>query len=231
MSWTQAVIRLQDVDLQLADIHKRLSEVETQLADTSELRTARQAVDTCQVAADVARKTQQELEFQVGQVQIKRERTEHNLYSGRITNTRELQDLQNEIQSLKRRIGVLEDDLLEAMMTREEAADALKAAIANRDSIQRQTDLMQSALVAERDRLQAERETLTAETQSLRGQMPNSVADSYDYLRERIGNRPVAVLKGDVCSVCGMVVTMPIQQQVHRGLEAYCNNCRRLLAG
>ena len=90
---------------------------------------------------------------------------------------------------------------------------------------------MQSALVAEGGRLKTEHVTLTAERQSLRSQIPGSVVDSYDYVRQRTSGRPVAVLKGDVCSVCGMVVTMPIQQQVRRGLEAYCNNCRRLLVG
>ena len=231
MPWAQAVIRLQDVDLQLAGNHQRLREVEARLADTSELRAARQNAEACQEAADAARKAQQELEFQVGQVQTKRERAEENLYSGRITNTRELEDVQSEIQSHKRRIGVLEDELLEAMMAHEEARDAAQAAVADRDEIQRQTDQMLGELTVERDRLKLEHVTLTAERQALRIQIPNSVVDSYDYLHKRTGSRPVAVLRGDVCSVCGMVVTMPIQQQVRRGLEAYCNNCRRLLAG
>ena len=231
MSWPQAVIRVQDVDLQLTGNHQRLRQVEAQLDDTSELRAARQEAEACREAAHAARKAQQDLEFKLGQVQIQRERAEQNLYSGRITATRELQDLQNKIQSLKRRINVLEDELLEAMMAHEEARDAAQAAVANRDEIQHRTDLMQSALVAERDRLKTEHETLTAARQSLRSQIPGSVVDSYDYLHKRTGGRPVAVLKGDVCSVCGMVVTMPIRQQVQRGLEAYCNNCRRLLVG
>jgi len=231
MSWTQALVRVQDVDLQLAGNHQRLREVEARLDDTSALRTARQEADARREATDAARKAQQELEFQVGQVQIQRERAEGNLYSGRITNTRELQDLQSKIRSLKRRINALEDELLEAMMAHEEARDAAQAAIANLDETQRRTDLTQSALTAERNRLKREDETLTAERQALRGQIPGSVIDSYDYLRKRTGGRPVAVLKGDVCSVCGMVVTMPVQQQVNRGQEAYCNNCRRLLVG
>jgi len=231
MSWPQAVIRVQEVDLQLAENRQRLRQVEAQLDDTSELRAARQEADACQEAAHTARKAQQDLEFKLGQVQIQRERAEQNLYSGRITNTRELQDLQSKIQSLKRRISVLEDELLEAMMAHEETRDAAQAAVANRDEIQRRTDLMQSALVAERDRLKTEHETLTAERQNLRSQIPGSVVDSYDYLHKRTGGRPVAVLKGDVCSVCGMVVTMPVRQQVNRGQEAYCNNCRRLLVG
>ena len=231
MPWTQALIRVQDVDLQLADNHRRLGEIEAQLADTSELRAARQEADDRQKTADAARRAQEELEFKLGQVQVKREREEQNLYSGRITATRELQDLQSEIQSIKRRIDVLENELLEAMIFHEEARDAAQAAAAKRDEIQRRTDLMQSALIAERDRLKREHETLTAERQDLRSRIPGSVVDSYDYLHKRTGGRPVAVLKGDVCSVCGMVVTMPIQQQVQRGQEAYCNNCRRLLVG
>jgi len=231
MSWTQDVVQLQDVDARIAGIQRRLGEIEAQLAGTAELRDAQVAVDACEQVADEARKAQQDLEFQLNQVQVKRERDEASLYSGRITNSRELQDLQEEVQSLKRRIGTIEDELLEAMMAREEAVEAASAAAARRDEIQRQTETVQENLIAERTRLQADNQKLAEEREYLRGGIPAGIVDSYDYLSKRIRSRPVAVLKGDICGVCGMVVTPQVRQQVGHGQEAYCNNCRRLLVG
>jgi uncharacterized protein len=231
MQWTQAIIRLQDIDHALAEHQARLTAIAAELDDTAELHAARQRVTETEVAAGDARRAQQDLEFELGQVQVKRERTEANLYSGRITNTRELQDLQAELQSLRRRIGTLEDDLLEAMIAREEADGAALDAAAVLAETRRQTELLQRALVEEQDRLQHKVADLQAERDALLSHIPASVIDSYAYLRKRIGSSPVAPLRGDQCGICGMVVTPPIRQQVQRGREAYCNNCGRLLVG
>jgi len=231
MSWTQDVIRLQDLDAQIAKNRQRLDEIEAQLGDTAELLAARQECHTLEKAADVARKAQQDLEFQLNQVQVKRERDEASLYSGRITNSRELQDLQEEVASLKRRISAIEDELLEAMMAREEAVEAAQAAADHCAKVKQQTEAAQVSLTTERADLQEENAALDEERDYLRQGMPDAIVDSYDYLSKRIRSRPVAVLKGDICGVCGIVVTPRVRQQVGHGQEAYCNNCRRLLVG
>lgn len=231
MQWTTAITRLQDIDHALAEHQARLTAIAAELEDTTELRAARQRAAETEAATGDARRAQQDLEFELGQVQVKRERTEANLYSGRITNSRELQDLQAELQSLRRRIGTLEDDLLEAMMAREEADQAAADAAEHLTQVQQQTAALQAHLIDERDRRQADVAALQAERDGLLANIPASVIDSYAYLRKRIGSSPVAPLRGDQCGICGMVVTPPIRQQVQRGREAYCNNCGRLLVG
>lgn len=229
MAWTHSVLRLQDVDHELTNIHQRLREIEAQLRDNAELLAAEKAATERAETAQTARKQQQALEHELGQVQIKRDLTEQNLYSGRITNSRELQDLQAELQSLKRRVSTLEDELLEAMMVREEADAEAQAAAAHLDQLRADSEQAQGTLVAERDRLRAAAAELAEERQTLRNDLPPAILDSYDYLKDRTAGIPVAELKGDTCGICGTIVLRPTRQKVERGQEAYCDSCRRLL--
>ncbi len=89
-----------------------MGEIAALLKEDAEVRQARRIADQRREAAAAARRHQGDLEFELGQAQVKRTRTEQNLYSGRIVNSRELQDLQAELESLKRRVGVLEDQVL-----------------------------------------------------------------------------------------------------------------------
>jgi uncharacterized protein len=229
MSWTQALMKLQDLDHTVVKNHQRLREIELQLRNNAELVAAqKQVVQLTQVAA-AARKQQQDLEFELGQVQIKRDLTETNLYSGRITNSRELQDLQTELQSLRRRIADLENALLEAMMAREEADEAARAAEEQLEQVRMRLEQVQGVLVAEQTALETHNATLQGEQQQLRRAVPAEALDSYDYLKDRTGYMPVARLRSGVCSVCGTEVLRPTQQKVQRGQIAYCDTCLRLL--
>lgn len=229
MTWTQALLQLQDLDHILIAHHKRLREIELALQDSAALLEAEKRAARTAKTAQAARKRQQDLEFEMGQVQVKRDLTENNLYSGRITNSRELQDLQAELQSLKRRVADLEDQVLEAMMAREEA-DANAAGVdAQLEELQQLHQDTHATLIAERQTLLAENQTLQAQQQQLRAAILPEALESYDYLKDRTGNLPVAQLHGDVCSVCGTEVLRPTQQKVHRGQVAYCDTCLRLL--
>ena len=229
MTWTEALMRLQDLDQTLVENDRRLREIEVQLRNNAELVAAEKRVAQLAQAAGSARKRQQELEFELGQVQIKRELTETNLYSGRVTNSRELQDLQAELQSLRRRIAELEDELLEAMMAREEADEAARGAQEELEQIRGRLAEVQATLVTEQAGLQSRTAALQEEQQHLRGAVPPEALDSYDYLKARTGHLPVARLKSGVCSVCGTEVLRPTQQKVQRGQIAYCDTCLRLL--
>lgn len=229
MSWPQSLIRLQEIDLELEEHAQRLSEIAELLKEDTEVRQARRIADQRRETAAAARRHQGDLEFELGQVQVKRTRTEQNLYSGRIVNSRELQDLQAELESLKRRVGVLEDQVLEAMLEREEADEAAKAADTHLASLEAAHAQQQDTLTAEQARREATVAALQAERTGVLPGVPSKLLESYDYLGKRLGGIAVAQLRGDSCSVCGTELLRPTVQAVRRGLEAYCDTCRRIL--
>jgi len=231
MAWTQALLHLQEVDLALAENAKHQSAIESRLRDDVELREADRVAQRCHKEAEAARKAQESIEFELSRFQIKRDLTEQNLYSGRITNARELQDLQAELQSLRRQVAKLEDELLEAMMAREEADAADQDAQARLTAIRERLERNHAALTAERDALISDAAALRTQREQLRAEIPRAIIESYDYLKDRTAGMPVAQMKGGVCSICGTELLRPTQQAVQRGQEAYCDNCRRLVVG
>ncbi len=229
MEWPTALLRYQDIDHALQKIHARLTAIAETLADQSTLERARQALEQHQAEAKAARQAQKSLEFELDRVETKLKDTQTKLYGGAITNPRELQDLQAESKALKRRKSVLEDDLLDAMLTREEADAALEAAQAQEETTLADHQAQNETLQAERAQLKTEERALLQEMQALEEGLPPTVLESYRYLKSRTGGIPVAQLHGDTCSMCGVGVMKPTERKVHRGEEAYCGGCRRLI--
>ncbi len=229
MPWPQALIRLQQIDLEREEHQERLDEIALELQEDAELARARRLAQQADAAVEAARHTQHELEFELGQVQTKRARTEQNLYSGRIINSRELQDLQAELEALRRRVTTLEDEVLEAMIEREEADLAAKEAAARVVALEQRGEDLRVKLLAERAKIDTVVAALAQEREATTAEIPPAMLDTYGYLRERTGHLPVAQLRAGTCSICGTEVLRPTRVKVERGQEAYCDSCRRLL--
>ena len=229
MAWTHAIIELQHPDLEHQRNQQRLAELAELLKPSSAVADKQQQLAQAQDTAQKKRRIQETQEFELGQVQTKLRTDTEKLYSGRITNARELQDLQAETESVKRHIAAMEDTLLEAMMAREEVDEAVAQA---RQELQRVTAAVeqnQQHLMEEQSALTARNQALQEQIAQLQPQIPASILDTYAYLKPRTGNMPVAELQGEICGVCGIEVRKPIQQQARRNVEAYCGGCGRLL--
>lgn len=229
MAWSQTLLRLQEVDHELERGARRLAEIAALLQDDAAVVAARREAEVCAAAAQAARRSQQELEFELNRVQTKRRQTEERLYSGRVTNPRELQDMQAESEALKHRIATLEDALLEAMLTREEADEGASAAQAVLQAAEERSAQQHSALSAELQALRESQTALKAEREALCASLSPKLLDTYTYLRGRTDGIPVAQVRGDVCSICGTELLPPTVRKVRNHEEAYCDSCRRLL--
>ena len=229
MPWSDALVRFQEIDLELHHLNQRLTEIEATLNDTSALAEAQQNADGTAQAARAARKAQKDVEFELQKTQTEIQQTDQRLYSGSVTNPRQLEDLQAKSQSLRRWVTKLEDDLLEAMVAREEADESDAKASANLKHIATKRAHFEQNLAAERAVLQTRGQTLLQEAENVKAHIPPAILDSYHYLTSRTGGIPVARLQGEVCNMCGIEVLKPTQRKVKNGEEAYCDGCRRLI--
>ena len=121
MNQGKALYELQQIDLTLIQHNKRLQAIAAQLADNAAVQTAQAAIDDAEAALKPLRTKLRDIELQVQSTRTKRETTEKRLYSGSVTNPKELNDMQNEIASLKKWLSELEDRTLEAMVEVEDA--------------------------------------------------------------------------------------------------------------
>lgn len=222
--------RLQEIDLSVQQHFKRLEEIAAQLVDNKALTEAQQKVAHDQHALTPLQIKTRKLEQEIQTNTAKLGETDETLYSGRVRNPKELQDMQHEIQSLKKRNQELEDVLLETMMAVDAADSALKESSTQLEIIRAQFELTNKSLIDEQKRLKSEGSALLKSREQLLPIMDASTLKIYNNLRPRKNNQSVAVLINQSCSVCRVQQDLHVIQAVRKGDSlTYCSSCGRIL--
>lgn len=231
MDTAQAMYRLQKAETEKAESARRLHQISEILQDSSKVAAARDAQQTAKDAAAKAEATVRDLELKVQTLRAKIRATEERLFSGKVTNPKELANLQEESQSLKRRLARGEDELLAAMIRLDEAAETLAQAEGNLSKVQAEHETLTRDLVAERSQLEERLTELEATIRSIRESLSPSDVETYDYTSRRKAGTPVALLRrNSVCGVCGVTVPLAVARQVReRKVITVCPSCERIL--
>ena len=230
MSIALLLYRLQRIDSRLSQVTTRLSAIHSLLENNAELQAARQRLESAQMVQNEADKTLKVAEYEANSQRVKLEQVESSLYSGKIQNPKELQDLQNEIAALKRHLSLLEDNQLEAMMAVETAHTLL-------DTVQKELKETQGKVISENATLQTEQITLQKESENLNAQrlavLPAISADVlglYDSLRQKRSGLAVSQVIENSCDTCGASLTPGYAQSVRTSAQlVHCPMCGRIL--
>lgn len=223
------LFRLQQVDTQLDQIQNRLAEIEKILAEDQTIKEATQV--NHQAVEDLAA-AQRELRYSEEEVKTQQQHIEQNqatLYSGKVTNPKELQDLQKEAEALTRHLRGLEDAELEKMAAFEERQSWLKKTEDNLEGLKAQQGIEQQALHSEQSQLLSEFARLTEEQESaLSGISPEDL-ELYHTVRKTKG-LAVAKVQNKTCSACGAELSASLAQAARAPDELVrCDNCKRFL--
>lgn len=230
MTQAESLYHLQEIDLNLIQRQKRLSEIVAGLSNNqiilnaqTQLTNAEQRLNPLQRKA---RQLEQEIQSNAQKIQL----TDEQLYSGRVRNPKELQDMQNEIQSLKKRNVELEDVLLETMLAVEEAEVEVANAQQELQTVQASWEQDHSQLLDEQTKIKTELVDLQQKReQALPAVTPESLK-TYNTLRPRKNNQPIALLVNQSCSVCRVEQDMTIIGEARKGQKlTFCSSCGRIL--
>lgn len=221
--------RLQQIDTQIDQVESALAEIERRLSGDD---TVRQAIQTAENAAKTLHTAQQQLkkaEVAVRDQQIKIAQSESNLYSGRLHNPKELQDLQKDIASLKKYLAVLEDKQLEAMIANEEAEAVNTSAIDSSLAAQAAFSEKSAGWVGQKEQLSRTLERLRAERQAALTPVSAENIKIYDTMRKRKNGVAVTTIKDGACAICGGTIR-PSETQTARSAQefVYCASCGRI---
>jgi predicted nucleic acid-binding Zn-ribbon protein len=230
MSRTQHLYQLQQVDLEIESASRRLKEIAASLVESNELKQARKMVVEAQARLAKRRARMKDLDLEVSSLSHKIETDEQRLYSGRVTNPKELASLQDEVASLQRWRDKKEDDLLEVMVAAEEGEAALADAQAILTQISETWRAEQGDLADEQAQLQARLRELNEQRESLVAAIGPEDMAIYERLRQRKAGRAVALVKDGICQGCRMNPPTSQVQHARSGTElVFCNNCGRIL--
>ena len=222
---------LQTTDAEIDDKTRRAREVEDALVSDPNLVAARSAHDDTQKRLSVSRAQLHDRELEAKTLDTKIEGIEERLYSGRVTNPKELDGMEKDLQMHKRQRATLDDELLELMDAAEQAqkhADETARALEQTDT-SRAHDLEQ--LAADRDALTARLVELNGEREQTRSALTADALGTYDHLRKTKAGRAVVQVKRDACGACGVGTPTGLAHRVREGNEiVLCPGCGRILA-
>lgn len=203
----------------LAQVEDNVVAVDGQLADTQRRR-------------DELARSQQRLEDEIASLGERANQAEKQLYSGSVTAPRELQALQDDVASIRRRIGQLEDDELE-IMELVEPVDAERSELTSqRDRLEAECERLRAALAEAESELATELAAVKAEREDAAAAVPDELWPEYDKLRARRGGVAIARLVGSTCQGCHLALPAVEVDRIRKlplDEVVYCEECGRLL--
>jgi uncharacterized protein len=174
---------------------------------------------------------QTRMEADVETVRQREDRDQKLIDSGS-TSAKDITGLQHELDSLKRRQGDLEDQVLELMERREVAEAALQAARDGQQQaaadLERATQLRDDALADIADGT-ARHEAARAE---IAAQLPGPLLSLYDRIRTQNGATGAALLKARQCQGCRIELfgkELATVRSADPSEVVRCDNCGRIL--
>jgi uncharacterized protein len=199
----------------------------------AELAKVGKRVTEVEAARHELARAQQRLEDEITTISTKAQHHDAALYSGTVTNPRELQAMQDEIAALKRRIGQLEDQELEVMEQIEPLdADLVQLAGQQATLDERSTEL-RGSIAEDEVSIDEQLATVRAERDALAAGVEPDLLTEYDQLRLRPGGIAIARLVGGHCGGCHLALSaMEVDRIKHLPPDepARCDECGRLLA-
>jgi predicted nucleic acid-binding Zn-ribbon protein len=232
MSLSFKLYRLQQIDSQLDRARARLREIDTALSEDQAIRQAKARLQEAEEELRSNRKLLRQAEDAVQEQRLKIEQTEATLYSGRVRNPKELQDMQNEAAALKRYRIVLEDRQLEAMIAVEEMEAVQKTASSDLETVVSQFAKQHSALTQEQTVLLNDIERIENERKATVSSIPDDPLKLYEQLRQQRRGIAVAKVTDKACSACGSTLNAVLLNAARSPNQiSRCDICGRILYG
>jgi predicted nucleic acid-binding Zn-ribbon protein len=218
----------------LVQLHHHLEHLparEARDAATRNLDELLTSLEAQTVIGDDLAKQQKRVDDEVESLKVKQQGFDTTLYSGTVSNPRELQDLQDEIASLGRRITQLEDTEIEIMEQVEPVTASVTELTERAEAAELAVAHAEQALIAAEAELQVQLEEATRERAAAVEPVPAGLLSEYESLRGKVGIG-IARLVGSQCGACHLGLSAMEAARLAKlgpGEIAHCEECGRIL--
>ncbi len=216
------ILDLQALDLkadQLKHNFDGIPEREQLAGLVEQLAVLQSAYDEVAAELHVLQRAEKRVEDDLSSVEDKIEREKGKLYGGTHTGTRELQALEDEIASLKRRQSDLETEALELLDQADPLNDRLDGMSAELQDAASQADQLRGVLATAEAEINGELKAVLGPRDELVAGVVPSILKEYVALREHRGGVVVSEMQGDLCGACQLHLT-PLEVDRIRDLPA-----------
>ena len=207
-----------------------------ELADLARIEEELVALERAQGEAAAARdevaRREKRLEDELARIEAKVAEVQARMYSGAVTIPRELQAMQAEVESMKRRCSTLEDDILEALTERE----PLDEEVVRQAETQRRLDdegaRLRGAVAEAQASIEAEVAMAAAAREAAAVNVPAALTALYEQLRAKLGGVGAARLVNGRCSGCHLTLPATELDRIRKeppDTLIRCDQCGRIL--
>lgn len=219
---------LQEIDQEIEGTERSLENAQSQLGERPAVIAARASVAAGQQKLDDIKRQQKSDEVDADDLTAKIVAGDEKLYSGRIRNPKELQDLQKDVAALKARRSDLEGKVLEFMDKAEGLTAHLGQARSELKKLEREAESRQAALRAEIEDLKKRLADLKQRRAPLTQALEPRVMQLYEKLRKE-KRAALARVEQGICRGCRIALSSNEIQQARSGNVVQCSSCGRIL--
>ena len=228
MSVTKQLYRLQELDLKLESARQALQQKASQLGENPEVIKTRAALLSRRQQLEELNHQQRSAEWEIDDLTTKITTLEQKLYAGKITNSKELANLQHEVEGLKTRRSASEDAALEIMSQVEKAESYIANTSNELKKLETEWQYQQQRLTAEIENLKTVLAELEQKYQLVQVEIDPQTVDLYQELKKHKGTAVARVDQG-TCRGCQISLSTSELQRVRSGNLVRCNSCGRIL--
>ncbi len=222
--------QLQLLDLELDKNDKRRSEITEIISFSDDVKKFEQIISDLESEKKKWQAKLNKISDEAQTVQRKIKNSETSLYDGSIKNPKELQDVNIEIDSLKKRLLVLDEQQLEMMFSIEELENEIATQEKSLNALRKDKSTQKEILLIEIEEIENSIKKITIEKDPILTQIEDEFLNVYQKLRKTKNNIAVSMIVDNACSMCGNgLPPMEVQKARSSSDEVFCSVCKRFL--
>ena len=230
MTTIRQLYELQELDLEIAQHREKVSSIDSQLGHRSSLDALFQKMEIQRASFTQYQLQQKTQDLDAESVRVKLRDVEGKLYGGSVTNIRELEGLEKEGAHLRGQLSELEEQLLEAMVSIDDARQKLQSLEESYVEGEEGWKKLQVSLAEERKGLENTLGNLEMRRLEMVSKVGRPELELYESLRVSRAGQAIARVERGLCRGCLMSLPTHQLQRARMGREPVrCNSCGRIL--
>ena len=224
---------LQELDLSIRDLQSKLEEAPLQSGvqeKTDNLNQLKKELDEREKKLNEDQKVLKQLEMKTQKIVDDRKELSDNLYGGKTTNAKELEQMQRRLDQLAAEKQKTEDGILVLMESVEEQEEHYNKAVSEQKKCEQDLKEKEERLALDISQFSNELSRLEEDRKLLVEKVEKKYLTKYDILAQKHNGRPLAKVTDDICGGCRVFVSSGLRGHLYNpGAMVYCENCGRLL--
>ena len=221
---------LQELDWEISTCEGTLEDVRSKLADDSAVVSARDRLERIESQLEEPTTARRQMQHVVQQLEEKIQAIEERLYSGAITNPRELSAYEDERVLVQGQRSTNEEKLLELMVEVEELQSSRKQAREELAKLEAERAIELEDLSDQEERLVSQLSELNKARDGTTPEIPSSILSDYQSLLKTRNGLAVAKVERGLCQGCRLALpTKELQRARGSQGSVRCSSCQRIL--